>query len=140
MKFISELKITHASYMPSGYGAGCVAGVCVLLMYVGDTDTRTCIYTVCIVYNDLQSHPIYKELLARFFCLLNVYLLRLELLHVMLRASCWCFRRGGAFQPVGRCATPPSSLAPASSSLPQLNGGRHLMYQNWYTSYGPQAG
>lgn len=61
-----------------------------------------CVY--CIVYNDLQSHPIYiKSCIAgslSFACL--TYLLRLELLDVMLRASCWCFRRGGAFQPIGR--------------------------------------
>jgi hypothetical protein len=78
--------------------------VCVLLMYVGDTP-RTCIYIVCIVLCTTICSPIQyiKSCIAgslSFACL--TYLLRLELLDVMLRASCWCFRRGGAFQPVDR--------------------------------------
>jgi hypothetical protein len=77
MKFISELKITHASYICPAVMEQDAWQVCVCTTNVRWRHTTHmhiyCVY--CIVYNDLQSHPIYKELHCwlAFFCLLNVF-------------------------------------------------------------------
>lgn len=153
MKFISELKITHASYIYAQRLWSRMRGRCVCTTNVRWRHRHThmhiyCVY--CIVYNDLQSHPIYiKSCIAgslSFACL--TYLLRLELLDVRCHATRKLLvlpsgRRVSADRPAVAPRRQTSSLAPAASSstwLPQLNDGRHLMYQNWYTSYGPQAG
>lgn len=149
MKFISELKITHASYICPAVMEQDAWQVCVCTTNVRWRHTTHmhiyCVY--CIVYNDLQSHPIYKELHCwlAFFCLLNVFAsVRAVRCHATRKLLVLpSGRRVSADRPAVAPRRQTSSLAPAASSstwLPQLNDGRHLMYQNWYTSYGPQAG
>jgi hypothetical protein len=120
MKFISELKITHASYICPAVMEQDAWQVCVCTTNVRWRHTTHmhiyCVY--CIVYNDLQSHPIYKELHCwlAFFCLLNVFA---SVRAVRCEMSCYAQAVGASVgearfsRSAGRCATPPNVVSRA---------------------------